>query len=161
MNTDEPEGNRPVEIPDHAIIVKQSSWAWLVYAVPWVVFAIASIYFDQVTFGIWLWVIAAFLVVPRYLSHRRTAYVLTDEHIVIQRGGIAGHQRYDLPISQVGEVWVNPGLLGRTLGYVSVYLVLRDERVAILHHIPERSPLVEHVRARMDPSTPDEGDTGA
>jgi len=159
MDTDETEENRPAEIPDDAIIIRQSSWAWLWAVVPWAIFAAASLYFDFTFVGLPL-ILAVVIVVPRYLSSRKTAYILTDEHVVVLRGTFAGNQRYDLPISQISDVRVHPGFFGRTLGYTAVYLTVREGGVAVLHHVPYHSPLVEHVRARIDPSAPPEHGAG-
>ena len=156
MDTDETEENQLAEIPDDAIIVRQSAWAWLWSVVPWAVFAAVSMYFDQITFVGLPLILAVVIVVPRYLSSRKTAYILTDEHVVVLRGSLTGQQRYDLPISQIGDVRVHPGFFGRSLGYAAVYLALREGGVAVLHHVPDQSPLVEHVRARIDPSAPPE-----
>ena len=32
-----------IEIPDDAVIIKQSIWAWLLMAIPWVLFFLISI----------------------------------------------------------------------------------------------------------------------
>ena len=160
MDADNREGDRPIEIPDDAAVVRQSNWAWLLHAIPWVLFALASLYFDQISLGVFPFLIAALIVVPRYLSHQKTAYILTDDHIVIMRGGIMGARRFDLRISEISRVTANAGSLGSTLGYVGVYLELRDGRVAVFHHIPQSSPLVEHLRTRIDESVHGGDETG-
>ena len=158
MGADEPKDTRPAEVPDDATVVRQSNWAWLWYAVPWGVFGAVSILVDFITFGTLPLVLAVVIIVPRYLGWRRTAYFLTEEGIVVQRGGLGGSRRYELPISGIRDMQVRPGFFGGTLGYVGVYLALRDGQVAVLDHVPARSPLVEHVRTRLDTSAPHEDD---
>lgn len=151
MSNEEPQDNRTIDIPDDAIVVRPSGWAWGWYVVPFAIFVGVSLFVDLFTFSTLPLILALIVIVPRYLRWRSTAYILTDEHVVIQVGK-ASRQRYDLPISQVSDVQAYPGIFGRTLGYTAVHLVLRDKRVAILDHVPLRSPVVEHVRARIDTS---------
>ena len=99
MNDEGQEGTRPVDIPDDAVAVRQSNWAWMWTALPWLVLFGVSIAIDFITFGILPMVFAAVFIVPRYLSFRRTAYILTERSVIIQQGSFTGHHRIDLPIA--------------------------------------------------------------
>lgn len=150
MNVEGQEGARPIDIPDDAVVVRQSNWAWMWAAAPWVVLFGVSIAIDFITFGILPLVFAAVFIVPRYLSFRRTAYILTERYVIIQQGALMGQHRIDLPIADLNDVLVRPGTFGGVLGYTGVNLQLKDGRMAFLRYVPVASPLVEHVRARMN-----------
>ena len=151
MNDEGQEGTRPVDIPDDAIFVRQSNWAWMWAAAPWLVLFGVSIAIDFITFGILPIVFAAVFIVPRYLSFRRTAYILTERSVIIQQGSFTAHHRIDLPIADLNDVLVQPGTFGGVLGYAGVNLQLKDGRMAFLRYVPLASPLVAHVRERMNP----------
>ena len=146
------------EIPEDATVVRQSSWVWMIWVVPLAVLAIASVSIDVVTFGILPWIVAAGIVVMRFLSWRSTSFVLTNDYIVIRRGA-ARHQRFDVPISQISDLRIRHGPFGRTLGYAGVDLILRNGQVAILHYVPEDSSLVEHLRSRIDRTSQSQEET--
>ena len=151
MEADDTRESGPTEIPEDAVIVKQSYWAWLWYVVPWAGLIGASFYFDQLTFGAMPLVIGLLFVVPQFMRWRGTAYILTNEQIIVKRGS---SRLYDLPFSEIGEVRSNPGFFGASLGYTSVYLVLKDGRSAFLPHVPVSSPLMSHVLSRVDTPPP-------
>jgi uncharacterized membrane protein YdbT with pleckstrin-like domain len=134
-----------IEIPEDAIVVRPSHWSWLWWAVPWVVFALAGISLDAISFGILPMALAMIVIVPRYLGWRTTSYTLTEEYVIIQQG----RQRFNLAISQIREVQVRPGPFGRTLGYALINLVMKDGRGAMLQHVPQSSSLIQHVEERM------------
>ena len=148
---DRQEDAPPVDIPDDAVVVRQSNWAWIWATVPWVGLFGVAIAFDFFTFGILPMVFATIVIVPRYLSFRRTAYILTERHVIIQQGSLMGQHRIDLLIADLNDVVVHPGTFGRFLGYTGVNLRLKDGRMASLRYVPFASPLVEHFRARMNP----------
>ncbi len=158
MDAEEEKVNELIEIPADAIIVRQSNWAWVWFTVPWVILATVSLFIDQITFvGIPL-ILAVFIILPRYLSWRKTAYILTNQYLVVVQGAFVGSQRFDLPISQIGGIQVQPGFFGRSLGYASVLLTIKDRRVIGLSYVPERSALVEHIEVRIDTSSPPENE---
>ena len=107
--------------------------------------------FDFISFGILPVIFVAIVVVPRYLRWKRTAYILTDEHIIVLIGGLRGSQRFDLLISDLQDVVVKPGLFGGMLGYGNVILTLGDGRMVALGHVPNSAPLTEHVQSRIVP----------
>jgi len=161
MDTEEERSNEFIEIPDDATIVRQSSWAWIWPVAPWVILAAFSVFIDQITFiGLPL-ILAVAFVLPRYVSWRKTAYILTDEYLIVVKGAFGRSQRFDIPISQISGVQVRPGFFGRSLGYASVLLTIKDQGVAGLSYTPERSALVEHIQARIDTSSPPEGESEA
>ena len=149
MNDNEQTSLDQIEIPDDAIVVLQSNWAWMWSAAPWVVlFGIATV-FDLFTFGVLPMVLAAIVIIPSYMSFRKTAYILTDTHVIIQQGTLFGAQKIDLGIERLSEVLELPGMFGRSLGYTAVHLVLKDGRVALLRYVPLSAPLAQHVRSRI------------
>jgi uncharacterized membrane protein YdbT with pleckstrin-like domain len=131
-------------IPEDAIVVRQSNWAYMLHMVPWLILFGVSLSVDFFTFGILPAVLATWAIGSRYLSFRKTAYILTDRHIVIQRGSMMGQQRIDLPFDDLDDVSVRPGRLGIFLGYTRVELQLKDGQKALLHYVPLTSPLLEH-----------------
>ena len=111
-----------VTIPEDAIIVLQSQWAYMLHTILWATFFGVSFIFDFLTLGILPTVIAISVIVSRYLSFRRTAYILTDKHIVIFQGSLIGRKRIDVPFVDLNEVQSQPGIFGRSLGCTSVML---------------------------------------
>ena len=151
MDTGGQEDISPVGIPDDALIVRQSNWAYMLHTVPWLVLFGASLTFDFLTFGILPAVFATFFIGSRYLSFRRTAYILTNRYVVIQQGSLRGQSRIDVSLADLSDVLVQPGTLGRYLGYTRVSLQLKDGQMALLHYVPLESPFLEHLRERMNP----------
>ena len=154
MDTGETQNEEPLKIPEDAVIVKPSSWAWLWYTTPWIALGAAS-FFDVITFGIFPVLIGVLFVLPQYIRWRSTFYILTDEYVLVKRGA---RQLYTVPFSDVTEVRRHPGLFGNSLGYAAIYLVLKDGRSAFLSHVPTASGLVEYVLARTDAPAPQEED---
>ena len=102
-----------IEIPDDAVIIKQSIWSWLLMSVPWILFFLISLIVDFLTFGILPIILAAAMIVPRYISSNKTSYILVDNYIIVDQG--AG-RRIDIPISDIDFVTLKYGMFGRTLG---------------------------------------------
>ena len=149
MNDNEQTSLNRTEIPGDAIVVLQSNWAWMWSAAPWVVlFGVATV-FDLFTFGLLPMVLAAIVIIPSYMSFRKTAYILTDTHVIIQQGTLFGSQQVEVEIANLGDVLEVPGMFGRSLGYTGVHLVLKDGRVAFLRYVPLKAPLAHHVRSRL------------
>ena len=159
MNEEEEKGTEPIEIPHDAIIVRQSMWAWLWTAVPWTVFWGFSLLVDLFTFGGLPLLLAVIFVLPRYMRWRKTAYILTNEYLVVMLGSSKRSQQFDLPFSQISDIQVRPGFFGRSLGYASVLLTSKNGEVSALSYVPERSPLVEHIQARIDTASPPESES--
>ena len=159
MDAEEEKSNEFIEIPADAIIVRQSNWAWIWSVAPWAILAAVSAFIDQITFVGLPLILAVVFILPRYMSVRKTAYILTDEYLVVVKGAFVRSQRFDIPISQIRGIQVRPGFFGRSLGYTSVLLTIKDQGVAGLAYIPERSALVEHIQARIDTSSPPESES--
>jgi len=149
MSNEEQNGSGRAEIPSDAIVAQQAAWAWMWSAVPWIVFFVVSMFIDFFSFGIFPLVLALIVIVPRYLSYRRTSYVLTDEHLVIQEGTLMGQHRIDLLITDLGNLDLHPGMFGSTLGYTGVNLQLKDGRRAVLRYVPANSPLISGLRSMI------------
>ena len=154
------EAPSPATIPEDAITVLQSQWAYMLHTVPWLVFFGGAFAFDFLTFGIFPAVMAICVIGYRYLVFRRTAYILTEKHLVIFQGSLMGRNRIDVPFADLNNIRVQPGMFGGVLGYTGMGLQLVDQQVALLHYVPIASPLLEHLRARMNPDSPHEEEPG-
>ena len=150
----------PATILEDAIIVQQSRWAYMLHTIPLLAFLGISLIFDFLTLGILPTLIAIYIIGSRYLSFRRTAYILTDKHLVIFQGSLIGQKRIDVPFADLNNVQVQPGMFGKSLGYTGVILQLTDQRVSLLHYVPVASPLLEYLRARMNPDSLHEDELG-
>lgn len=140
------DGSEAVGLPEDAVVVRQSHWAWLWAAVPWVIFFGLSVNFDFITFGLFPMVLAAIVIVPRYLGFRNTSYILTESHLIIMQGTIMGSHRIDVALDLLKEVLVQSGMFGRSLGYTGLSLQLKDERVAYLRYVPVNSAFFQQFR---------------
>ncbi|MQF69156.1 PH domain-containing protein [SAR202 cluster bacterium AD-804-J14_MRT_500m] len=156
MDTKMQEDSSPATIPTDAIIVRQSRWAYMLYAIPALAFFGVISMVDFITFSFLPFMIASYFIVSRYLSFRRTAYILTDKHLVIFQGSLVGRKRFDIPFADLNYVQAQPGIFGSRLEYTGVILQLTDQRVFLLHYVPVGSPLLEYLRARMNPDSPHE-----
>jgi hypothetical protein len=153
MDTKVQEEPSPAIIPEDAIIVLQSRWAYMSHTIPLLVFFGVSLFVDFLTLGILPLGIGLYFIGSRYLSFRRTAYILTDEHLVIFQGSLMGQKRFDVPFADLINVQFQPGMFGRALGYTGVIVQLIDQRVSLLHYVPVASPLLEYLRARINPDS--------
>ena len=144
MDAEGQENTRSVAIPDDAIFVRQSNWAYLLATVPWLLLLAVSLAFDFFSFSILPTVFAIYFIGSRYLSFRRTAYILTDRYVIIQQGSPMGQKRIDLSFADLNDVLVQPGTFGRFLGYTSVSLQLKDGQMVLLRYVLLTSPLLDH-----------------
>lgn len=149
-NPNDPE----VVIPEGATVVRQSSWAWLWSLLPWVALAAFQLFRADPPFLALTFVLAAITSGPRYLRWRKTAYILTESHVVIQQGTMSKYVRYPVPIERITEMRTRPGYFGSTLGYRTVVLTLGEQGAVQLDSVPASSPLVEHIRLRLRPPGP-------
>jgi hypothetical protein len=147
-------------IPEDAIIALQSRWAYMLHTIPFLALFGVSLIFDFLTLGILPTLIAIYIIGSRYLSFRRTAYILTDNHLVIFQGSLMGRKRIDVPLADLNNVQFQPGMFGRSLGYTGVILQLMDQQVSLLHYVPVASPLLEYLQARMNPNALHEDELG-
>jgi len=160
MDTKVQEEPSPATIPEDAIIVLQSRWAYMLHTIPLLAFFGVSLILDFLTLGILPTLVAIYIIGSRYLSFRRTAYILTDKHLVIFQGSLIGQKRIDVPFDDLNNVQVQPGMFGRSLGYTGVILQLMDQRVSLLHYVPVASPLLGYLQARMNPDSLHEDELG-
>ena len=126
----------PATIPEDAIIVLQSRWAYMLYTIPALAFFGGSLMVDFITLGFLPIMIASYFIVSRYLSFRRTAYILTDKHLIIFQGSLVGRKRFDIPFADLNYIQAHPGILGSRLEYTGVILQLTDQRVFSLGYVP-------------------------
>lgn len=156
MAGDDTTESASIEIPQGSTVVKQSSWAWQLPAAPWVVFSVSSIFVDFLSFGILPLFLMAIVVVPRYLRWRKALYILTEDHVVVLRGGMTGRQRFDLPIAEFADMSIRPGIFGSALGYRAAHITLRSGSRLVLDYLPQNAPLMAHVQSRMGRNDSDE-----
>ena len=78
--------------------------------------------FDFLTFGILPIILAAAMIVPRYISSNKTSYILVENYIIVDQGG---GRRIDIPINDIDFVTLKYGMFGRTLGYATFLLNLK------------------------------------
>ena len=160
MDTKVQEEPSPATIPEDAIIVLQSRWAYMLHTIPVLAFFGVSLILDFLTLGTLPTLVAIYIIGSRYLSFRRTAYILTDKHLVIFQGSLMGQKRIDVPFADLNNVQVQPGMFGRSLGYTGVILQLMDQRVSLLHYVPVASPLLGYLQARINPDSLHEDELG-
>ena len=144
MDTGGQEDTSSVGIPDDALIVRQSNWAYMLHTIPWLILFGASLSVDFFTFGILPALLATYLIGSRYMSFRKTVYILTDRHVIIKQGSMMSQDRIDLPFDDLDGVFVRPGRLGVFLRYTRVELQLKDGQMVLLTYVPLESPLLEH-----------------
>ena len=150
----------PATILEDAIIVQQSRWAYMLHTILLLAFLGVSPILDFLTLSILPTLIAIYIIGSRYLSFRRTAYILTDKHLVIFQGSLIGQKRIDVPFADLNNVQVQPGMFGKSLGYTGVILQLMDQRVSLLHYVPLASPLLEYLRTHMNSDSLHEDELG-
>ena len=136
------EAPSPVTIPEDAITVLQSRWAYMIHTVPWLCFFVGAFAFDFLTFGIFPAVAVICVIGSRYLVFRRTAYILTEKHLVIFQGSLMGQNRIDVPFADLNNILVQPGMFGGIPGIyrrgiavggpASVFAPLRTGRITTL-----------------------------
>ncbi len=158
MSTDESR-SEPAEfdprdrIPEDGLVIKQVQWAWVWSSAPWVVLGGVLLYIgilEEILTVLFLVVI----VVPRYLRWRRTEYVLTRDTLFYQQGGLAGAQKYEVPISTLRDVRSRFGLFGKSLGYQKVDVMLDNGAVASLQYVASLHDLGSLIQGLIDASTP-------
>ena len=140
------EGNHSEELSTNGVVVRQSQWAWIWPCVPWIVLFGLSIVFDFLTFGMLPIILAAIVIVPRYMGFLRTAYILTATQLVVQQGSIAGKRTFNVDYSDITNHSVEYGMFGRSLGYTTVKIYLKEERMVVLSYVPTTSPIVERIQ---------------
>ena len=139
------------DIPDGATVVRQVQYAWLWSSAPWI--AVLGILYMVVGLDPFVGsLIAVVIVLPRYVGHRRTAYIITDENLLYQRGGLTRSQTYTIPIDRLRDVKTRYGMFGRTLGYQTVDIMLDNGTLASLNYVPVLAEVDQQLRELMDGS---------
>ena len=110
-----------INIPEDAVIIKQSIWAWLLISMPWILFFLISLAVDFLSFGILPMILAAAMIVPRYISSKKTSYILIENYIIVDQG----RGRIEIAINDIEFVTLKYGMFGRTLGYTNFLLTLK------------------------------------
>ena len=129
---------RNIKVPEGSEIVKQVPYSWLWSSLPWLIVLLALYAFgviEEITGSVVILVVVA----PRYLETKRTFYAISKNSLVYQRGGLFGSQRFLFPFSNMRDVKVRNGMLGRPLGYQSVDVYLDKGAVATLNYISPNS----------------------
>ena len=149
MDTEQQTPDANSGIPNDAIVILQSSWAWIWAGVPWIILALIAGFWDAITFGVLPIILAVAVIIPRYLGWRGTRYILTEDHVILQKGMLGGSQKYDLPVTDFRRVTARYGLFGRSLGYQAVDITLRGGGKAPMTYVPTSVGLVNRIEAMM------------
>ena len=129
------------EIPEDGIVVRQVQYAWLWSSMPIIILA-TVFYFIPIVDPLIVSIFLVVVIIPRYFSWRRTAYVITDQFLTYNRARI--------PMSSLKGVKSNPGLFGRTLGYEAIEIFLDNGAFIKLTYIPSVIGLTSHIQALID-----------
>ncbi len=144
-------------IPDDATVVRQIQYAWLWSSAPWLAALGALFFFGLIPDPFVSSLIALIILVPRYIGHRRTAYIITEDSLVYRRGGLMGSQSYSIPIERLRDIKDRYGMFGRTLGYETVDIMLDNGTLASLSYVPLVDKVSQRLRELMDASASGEG----
>ncbi len=125
--------------------IKQSPWAWIWGGLPWVILGIYFWRFAESTnMLIFAIVLGIAITIPRYLSWKKTSYVIEDNSVTYHRGSIGRTQTIELPASQFQRITENPGMFGQFLGYTTISMRMKGETNLIrLSHIPRSAGLTQ------------------
>ena len=93
---------------------------------------------------------AVVVIVPRFFLWLRSSYVLTENVLIYNRGGMIRTGTYKIPLSRITEVSENYGRFGRTLGYKSVVIKLANCVNASLAYIAPESDLHEQIAVLIE-----------
>lgn len=147
-------------IPEDGIVVRQVQYAWLWSSMPIIILA-TIFYFLPIVEPLIVSIFLVVVIIPRYFTWRKTAYVITDQFLT--------YNRHRIPISSLEGVTSNPGLFGRTLGYEAIEIKIRAESLGAtgkpkgdsepptaeavsfkLTYIPSVIGLASHIQALID-----------
>lgn len=132
--------------------IKQSPWAWIWGGAPWIVLAI-WFWFGSGSTGMTIFAVVLGIAVtaPRYISWRKTLYVINESSVTYQRGSIGPTQTVELPAEQFQRITDNPGMFGKFLGYTTVSMRLKGESNFMrLSHIPTSANLTQKLIKMRD-----------
>lgn len=143
------DNNTENDVSENSIIVKQVQYAWLWSSMPWVIALAALFYIGIIPEPTIASIIILIIAVPRYLIWRGTAYILNDEALIYQRGGITGSQKFQVPFDKIVKVGSRYGNFGRTLGYQVVDITLDNGAKASLSYLPIPNDVESHILERI------------
>lgn len=132
--------------------IKQSPWAWIWGGAPWIVLAI-WFWFGSGSTGMTIFAVVLGIAVtaPRYISWRKTLYVINESSVTYQRGSIGPTQTVELPAEQFQRITDNPGMFGKFLGYTTVSMRLKGESNFMrLSHIPTAANMTQKLITMRD-----------
>ena len=158
-DNDDLEQDQEQEIPEDAVVIKQVTWAWLWSSAPWIA-AIFVLYNFLAIDPIIASVLLLIIILPRYWQWRRTAYILTDDNLIYQRGGLLSSRKYNIPFAKLVDVRSRDGMFGRGLGYQAVDIEMANGSVASLTYLPPLSGVAEHLQEMIDASEPEAPEGG-
>jgi len=140
------------EIEDGRMIaeVRQVKSAWLLSSGPWLIVILAIMLFMEPITEIIAIMMAVVVIVPRFFLWLRSSYVLTENVLIYNRGGMMRTGTYRIPLSRITEVSENYGRFGRTLGYKSVVVKLANGVSASLAYISPESDLHEQITSLIE-----------
>ena len=140
------------EIEDGEVIteVRQVKSAWVWSSGPWLIVILAiALFMEPITEVIEI-MMAVVVVVPRFFLWLRSSYVLTENVLIYNRGGMIRTGTYRIPLSRITEVSENYGRFGRTLGYKSVVIRLVNGVSASLAYIEPDSDFHEQIASLIE-----------
>lgn len=140
------------EIEDGDVIteVRQVKSAWVWSASPWLIVILAIALFMEPITEVIAIMMAVVVIVPRFFLWLRSSYVLTENVLIYNRGGMIRTGTYKIPLSRITEVSENYGRFGRTLGYKSVVIKLANGVNASLAYIAPESDLHEQISVLIE-----------
>jgi len=146
------------ELPPESIIIRQVNWAWLWSSLPWILL-VAVLYAIGLLDPIFSSIILIIILVPRFLVWRGTAYIITNDALIYQRGGFFNWKRYRLPWERLAGVRAKNPLFGKGLGYETVDVLLDNRGVANMTYVPTTEHVAELIQQKLDLIKPKEGST--
>ena len=140
------------EIEDGEVIteVRQIKSAWVWSSGPWLIVILAIALFMEPITEVIAIMMAVVVVVPRFFLWLRSSYVLTENVLIYNRGGMIRTGTYRIPLERITEVSENYGRFGRTLGYKSVVIRLVNGVSASLAYIEPDSDFHEQIASLIE-----------
>jgi len=133
--------------------IKQSPWAWIWGGAPWIVLAIWFQFgpSGSTNMTIFAVVLGVAVTAPRYISWRKTLYVINESSVTYHKGGLGQTQTVELPASQFQRITDVPGMFGKSLGYTTVSIRLKGETNYIrFSHIPVAADMTQKLTKLRD-----------
>lgn len=136
-------------VPPGATEVRQSKWAWLWSGIPWVavtiLFGVQDPQLALLPLGLGIAV-----TIPRYFAWRKTAYYITADTVIFQRGTLGKPQLYTLPAEGFQRIVERPGLFGKHLGYHAIDIRMRETGRVSLSYVPAEARMASRLISLRD-----------